>query len=153
MKGSVNIVYLLILVIGTFGLISLLRYAQKEVLAELEDVLIHQNNPIQYLQMLKSKRLGLILRKGSLALLEFYGYLCMGEDSAIEDIIKKVDSAKLNRGEKLVYLQRKFSYYIQAKQYEKARETYSELEHLLEGEKNENCKALLEQASSILKMP
>ena len=150
MKDSINVIYMLILVIGTYVFILLLRSAQKAVLAELNDVLYRQNNVEEYLRMLQNKRLGLVLRKGSIKLLELQGYLYIGDDNRIQAYYEKTEGVRFTKGERLGYYQKKLDFSILSGRYEQARETYSDLEELLTRETDGKLKAILEDSKLLL---
>ena len=75
--------YLLMLMVIAVLVLYLLRTAQKTAMAELNRVLVQQNDPVRYLEMLGSPRLKLVLRPGTLALLRLDGVLAAGDEAAV----------------------------------------------------------------------
>lgn len=150
MKLSIDTVYLLILVFGTFVLMRLLQSAQRSTLTRLQDALYRQNNPKKYLQMLQSRWMGLVFRKGTLLLLELDGRQLIDDIAGLKELYDKAAVTRMNKNEKLDMYLKLFNYYIKTGENEQARSLYSCIELLLKNEKNEKLKTIRLDAKLLL---
>jgi hypothetical protein len=141
---SLDIIYLLALVGGTILLITMLGYLQKLILSELEIVLCKEDNPRKYLQMLDSKRMEFLFRKGSLLLLRLNGCLVMEDEREIQNIITDAETVKMRQSEKLLLHQKLLNYFLMNQNREQATHSYQVIIKLLEKEKDEKLKEILE---------
>nr|WP_319488921.1 hypothetical protein [uncultured Caproiciproducens sp.] len=120
------ILFTLILII----LLSL-NVLRQRVLAKLKNILYIQNNSALYFEALQSSHLALLLRKNSILLLELEGLLYKGSEVEIDGLIRRLDSAKLKPAERLDYLQKKLSYYIDTQNKEQSIASYQSLDRFI----------------------
>lgn len=142
--GSIDIVYLLSLIGGTFLLIILLSYLQKLILAELDKVLYQEDNPAKYLRMLESKRIEFFLRKGSMLLLKLNGFLVLEDENGIQKIISEANTTRMRNNEKLLLHQKLLNHFLIEQNRKQAENSYQEIVELLKNEKDEKLKEILE---------
>lgn len=141
-----NFTYLLILIVVAVGVMILLRFAQSAVLRELSTVLYSEDDPDRFLSMLKSRRLRLVLRNSTLALLTFDGYCYAGNAKGVIEAAEKLDRMKLRPSEKLNYMQKAFGYFIASGDGERANGYLNQLDSLLKAEEDPGLKEILVDA-------
>jgi len=134
MLFGINVIYLLILVAVSLGLILGLRLMQKSVLAELSHTLYEENDTDRYMRMLSSRRLVLVLRRSTLALLRLDGALFIKSADAVWEACDILDKTKLRPEERLNWYQKAFSFAVTQPDEQKAKDYLGRIDRLLEKE-------------------
>ncbi|MDO4499643.1 MAG: hypothetical protein Q4B60_00045 [Erysipelotrichaceae bacterium] len=122
---------------------------RKQTISELNKVLLIDNNPKLYLELLNNKRLNLLFEKASIEHLRLKAYLILNDEKLIEDSFDKLDQMKLSKGERVEYNTLKLSYYAKKVNAEKSKEALEELEILLDNARTEESKEILKDAKII----
>ena len=142
--------YLLMLMVIAVLVLYLLRTAQKTAMAELNRVLVQQNDPVRYLEMLGSPRLKLVLRPGTLALLRLDGVLAAGDEAAARQLFEQLPTLRLKPAERLNGLQKALDFYVKRNDAAGAEQALAGLERLLKNEKNPKLQAVLSDAQLLV---
>ena len=149
MLFGINVVYLLILVAVSFGLIFGLRALQKSALAELSETLYAKNDPERYARMLDSRFLLLVLRRSTVALLRLDGALFAGSADAVWEACGILDRVKLKPEERLNWYQKVFSFSVTQMDKQRAEEYLALIERFLERETDDALSAVRNDARQL----
>lgn len=147
---SFAFLYLAILIVLVLGILLLLRGAQKDALALLAQTLYRDKDPERYLAMLGSRKLSLVLRKSTLALLRLEGHIRAGDAEGVTADEGALGKMKLKPNEKLEYCQKAMSFRLGRGEYDEGRAYLSALETLLAKEPDEKLKAILADAQLLI---
>lgn len=142
--------YIVLVTLIILGILLLMRKLRSDALVELRKTLYIEHDPVKYLSMLKSRNLKLVLRKGTLQLMELEGLLYTGNRQETERVIAELETAKLSKAEKLDFYQRKLSYYLSAGDKERATESYKLIDKLLEKETDEKLVQIRSEAKLLV---
>lgn len=142
--------YLLVLMVIAVLVLYLLHMAQSTAITELSHVLVQQNDPVRYLQMLDSPRLKLVLRPGTLALLRLDGVLAAGDEAAARQLFEQLGTLRLKPAERLNGLQKALDFYVKHNDAAGAEQALAGLEHLLKNEKSSKLQAVLADAQLLV---
>jgi len=129
-------------------LISLTKLRAKTV-SELNKILLIQNNPKLYLQLLENPRLKILFNQGTIEHFKLKGYMVLDDKNRIENTIDKIDHFSLSKGEKMEFNTLKLSYYAKKGKKEKSLEALNTLEKILSDAKKDESKAVLKEARQI----
>ncbi|MEG1858319.1 MAG: hypothetical protein RR216_06225, partial [Pseudoflavonifractor sp.] len=127
-----------------------MKRAQKAVLTTLAQTLYGEQNPGKYLALLKSRRLGFVLRKSTLALLRLEGHIQAGDAAGVAADGAALDAMRLRPEERLEYEQKSMSFLLARGDYEGARACLAKLEKLLEREPDEKLREILADARLLI---
>lgn len=144
-----SLLYLILMVALVVGILLLLRSAQKGALEELGRAL-GRGDVAAYLAMLQSRKLGLVLRKSTLALLRLEGHIRAGDAAAVAADRKTLEGMRLKPEERLTYLQKCLCFFLAWEEEDTAKDCLREMEKLLEKEPDEKLKATLETARQLV---
>lgn len=143
--------YLALMIVLTLGVLLLLRSAQRGVLTMLAQALA-RGEVKRYLSMLNSRRLSLVLRKSTWALLRLEGDIRAGDAGAVAADKKRLDGIKLRPGERLEYHQKVMSFHLSRGEYEEGRAYLKQLEQQLGQESNPTLKEILSDAQLLIRI-
>ena len=149
MLSGINVVYLLILVAVSLGLIFGLRALQKSVLAELSAALYEENDPARYAEMLDSRFLFLVMRRSTVALLRLDGALFSGSGDAVWEACGILDGIRLKQEERLNWYQKALSFAVTRGDKQNAEIYLTRIDRLLEKEPDESLKAVRADAGRL----
>lgn len=150
MVFGVNLIYLLILVAVSLGLILGTRALQKSALAELSHTLYVDNDPETYARMLNSRFLSLVLRRGTVALLKLDGALFSGVPAAVWEVCALLEGIKkLKQEERLNWYQKALSFAVMRTDKQHAEAYLTRLVRFLEKEPDESLKAIVKEAKQL----
>ncbi|MEG2120247.1 MAG: hypothetical protein RRY53_07800, partial [Pseudoflavonifractor sp.] len=99
---------------------------------------------------LKSRRLGFVLRKSTLALLRLEGHIQAGDAAGVAADGAALDAMRLRPEERLEYEQKSMSFLLARGDYEGARACLAKLEKLLEREPDEKLREILADARLLI---
>lgn len=143
-----------VMMLLVFVLMQLLLYFRRQAEQELET--LRCSNLKLYLERLENnKRLALVFRKPILLLYRLDGYLKIGDDDKVRDIIKELDGMKLEPRDKVEYLQKRMSFFVSVLEPEEARASFSRLSDYLasvKAEKVELYSTMLEEGEEIIRV-
>ena len=146
MLFGINIVYLLVLVAVSLGLILGIRALQKSALAELSQTLYIENDPERYARMLNSRFLFLVLRRGTLALLRLDGALFSGSSDMVREACAKLEGIKLKPEERLNWYQKALSFAAMQADEQQTELYLTRIERFLEKEPDKGLQAVCAEA-------
>jgi len=137
-----------------FLLIRLLLYARR--VAEDELARLKRSNISMYLERLENNRyLSLVFRKPVLLLMRLEGYMKIGDDEKIRQLIKQLDNIKLQPRDRVDFLQKRMSYFVSAGEETEARASYKRLADYLRSVKAdevETYRSMLSEGEEIIKV-
>lgn len=142
--------YIVLVTVIIVGLLLLLRRLRTLALAELRKTLYQDHDPVSYLSMLDSRGLRIVLRKGTIELMRLEGLMYTSDTEATRRSIAALAQRKLPLAEKLDYLERCLSFYLQAGENESALEIYRQIDTLLEKEPDEQLKQIRAEAKLLI---
>ena len=146
MPFSINVIYLLILIAIAICFIVILNAMQKFVLKHLSVTLFQQNAPELYQEMLKSKRLRLVLRRSTLTLLELEGYYYIRDEDRAQQTATILENMKLSSSEQFTFYQKALCFSVSLGKVNDSTEYLQKLENLLKNQTNPKFIAILEDA-------
>lgn len=149
MLFGINVVYLLILVAVSLGLIFGMRALQKAVLAELSRTLYEDNDPDGYSRMLESRLILLVLRRGTVALMRLDGALFSGSPDAVNAACANLEGIKLKPEERLNWYQKALSSAVVHGDGNNAKLYLERIEALLEREPDASLQAVCAEARQL----
>ncbi len=152
MLSSFNIIYLLVSLFASVILIFILRAIQNSALSELGKCLYVDNDSIRYFKMLDNKRLNLILRKGTLLILKLDGYIFINDELNIEKTAQCLENIRLSQAEKLNFYQKYLSFALTKNKSSAAYKALNKLQLLLQNEKDDKLKEILEDSQLLVKI-
>lgn len=144
------VIYPVILFILFIGLRIILIQMRKKTDLELQRLLYQLKNLFLYEELLKNPRLGLLFTKTEREMLKLNGYMALGSDHMIIKQFSILSNLKLKPKLALDLYHKEFTYYIDAKKYEKALASYHKLKEILSKQKHNHAKTLLEEADLIV---
>lgn len=150
MPWNIDVVYLLILVAISMLLLFLMRALQRSALQELSRTLYEQGDEQRYLQMLDSKRLSVVLRRSTVALLRLDGHIYADDADGVWDSCAQLEGLRTKQAEKLNWYQKALAFAVSKGDKKRAKEYYGRLQTLLEKEKDPGLQAVLEDAKLLV---
>lgn len=141
--------YLALMIALVLGVMFLLRSAQKGALEELGTTLA-RGDVDKYLAMLESRKLSLVLRKSTLALLRLEGHIRAGDTKAVAADEETLRAMRLKPGERLTCLQKCLCFYLAWGEEGRAKACLGEMEKLLEKEPDEKLQSVLKTARQLV---
>lgn len=141
--------YLALMIVLVLGIMLLLRSAQKGALEELGTTLT-RGDVDQYLAMLESRKLSLVLRKSTLALLRLEGHIRAGDGKTVENDEEVLRNLRLKPEERLTYLQKCLCFYLAWGEESRSKDCLGEMEKLLEKEPDERLQGVLKTARQLV---
>lgn len=139
------VIVTLIVIVLIFNLSKLRRHT----VTELNKVLLIDNNPALYLQLLDNPHLKILFNSGTIEHFRLKGYMILNKQDRIEKSMEFIDHSKLSKGESVEYNTLKLSYYGKKGKKDKSLEALNSLEKILAKSKNENNKTILIEAREI----
>ncbi len=143
--------YLALMIALALGLLLLLRAAQRGALEELARTLARGDTE-GYLAMLDSRRLALVLRRSTLALLRLEGHIRLGDAAAVAADEAQLGRLRLRPEERLDYSRKAMSFHLTRGDYAAGRAQLSKLETLLERESDEKLRDILADARLLIRV-
>lgn len=144
-----SLLYLVLMVALVVGILFLLRSAQKGALEELGTTLA-QGDVDKYLAMLESRKLSIVLRKSTLALLRLEGHIRAGDTKTVAADEEALRAMRLKPGERLTYLQKSLCFHLAWGEQGRAKDCLGEMEQLLEKESDEKLRSALLTARQLV---
>lgn len=144
-----SLLYLILMAALAAGILLLLRFAQKGALEELGATLA-RGDLDKYLAMLESRKLSLVLRKSTLALLRLEGHIRAGDAKAVAADEEALRATRLKPGERLTCLQKSLCFHLAWEEQGRARDCLGEMEKLLEKEPDDKLRTALETARQLV---
>ena len=115
-----------VMVVLAFILLQFLVNVRRQAEQELEG--LFSSNIKLYLERLENnRRLKLIFRKPLMCLYKLDGYLKTGDDEKIKELIRELDTMKLEPRDKVEYLQKRMSFFVSIAEADEARQSYNRL--------------------------
>jgi len=145
---TIAIIITILLVIFIFCLFKL----RNKTISELNKVLIIDNNPKLYLDLLNNKRLNLLFNKSALDCFRLKGYLMLNDEKNIIKYFDLLDSSKVAKGDKVEYNALKLSYFAKKGNKQKSKEALDEITKLTEKSRIPQTLKLLEDAQIIYRV-
>lgn len=146
------LVLCVVMVVVVFLSLRLLSAARERSEAELQR-LYHQDVD-RYLERLENNRLlRLVFRGPVLTLYKLEGYMKKGDEAAIETAIQTLDRARLQPRDKVQFLQKRLSYYVELGDDDQARASRDALVnylHRTKADQNERYRKMAEDADQII---
>jgi tetratricopeptide (TPR) repeat protein len=149
MVFGINVIYLLILVAVSLGLIFGMRAMQKSVLAELSRTLYIENDPVRYARMLNGRFLFLILRRSTIAIMRLEGAQFSGSADAVWEACSILDGIKLRKEERLNWYQKALSFAVIQMDRQHAKDYLTRINRFLEKEPDKALQAVNAEASRL----
>ncbi len=142
-------VAMMVLVFLALRLLSALRTQAERELRRL-----YQQDVGLYLERLEhNRRLALVFRKSVLLLYRLEGYMKLGDDTAIRQIIAQLDQMRLQPRDELLFLQDRLSFFVSAGDWDEARASRDALVSFLQktkADRQERYQKVIADADQII---
>lgn len=147
MPFNLDIKFLFLFIAISMGILLLMRALQRAALAELARVLYEQGDAGQYMRMLDSGRLTVVLRRSTVLLLKLDGYIYQEDADGVWATCDALEQARrLRPAEKLNWYQKALAFAVTKGDKKRAKDYYERLQTLLENEKDESLRQVLADA-------
>ena len=148
------VITFVIMAVLVFALMLLLQYARHQAEEELGKLLDSDAN--LYLERLENNnRLALVFRKPVLLLYKLTGYMEIGNDIEIRNIIGLLDSMKLEPRDKVEYLQKRMSFFVSTGDSVEAKASFERLSgylHSVKADEVDRYRVLLDEGAEIIRV-
>lgn len=138
--------YIVLVTVIIIGILLVLRKLRTLAVAELRRTLYDEHDPVRYLAMLDSRSLPIVLRRGTIELMRLEGLLYTSDTERTRQTIERLAGIRLPRAERLDYLERCLSFYLQTGENDRAVDCYKQIDALLENEPDEQLKQIRNEA-------
>ena len=144
------LVYAVVIFVLFFGLRVILHSIRKRTDRELIELLYVKEQYVLYQELLKNKRLRLIFSKIDIEILKLNGFMVESNDEKIMNQITYIDQLKLNNRQKIDFLSKRFTYFVELGNQNEASLSYVSMKEILERSKKNEASVILDEAKTVL---
>lgn len=143
-----------VMVVLAFALLQLLVHLRRQSEEELQR--LFSSDVKLYLERLENnRRLTFVFRKPIMLLYKLDGYLKIGSDNKVRDLIEKLDGTKLEPRDKVEYLQKRMSFFVSVGEADEARASFDKLReylHSVKADEVDRYRAILDEGEEIIRV-
>lgn len=146
------IVYPIVIFVLFVGLRFFLLNIKKHTDRQLNSLLYETQQFNDYQLLLTNKRLKWVFSNQELGILKLNGYMVESDDFKILAQIKVLDKMKLKPRQRLEFLSKRFTYFVELGRKKDAVESYNAIAKILKTSKHAEATKIMDEATTVLKI-